>query len=229
MGRTMLVVAVTTAAVLGALSAQVAALIYLAHGPWHERLSLVLQLLALYGIGLGFLSRSQVVRRARFCIDDMTSPRIGTFVAGNFRFVALLFSTVSVGLSPDRTTRSSLALGCLGGALLMGASPFVILYAAFHLLILAPLSYPAYLMASGLVESVRGSARDLTVTRTSRVPGSADSEPGLQREEEMGEVQLFSVREFVDADPASAKSFLIGLPAAVLSLITKLVGLFLSG
>lgn len=89
-------------------------------------------------------------------------------------------------------------------------SPFALLYVVFHLVVIMPLAYLGYVLASAVVGRMESSSRDLQLHKHSGE-----------------EVKVLRVRELVHSNGTAAKSFLVGVPAALLVLVTRLAALFL--
>ncbi|MBM3140135.1 MAG: hypothetical protein FJZ92_07955 [Chloroflexi bacterium] len=123
-----------------------AALLAWAQGSWDARLAFALQLVGFYGLRLGFLARTTMLKA--FALDaEMISANLFRFIAGNFTFLGVVAGLFATGLASSRNPGTPLAL-----------APLFVVYAAGHTLVLIPFAYPAYLVASALVEAVRGSA-----------------------------------------------------------------------
>lgn len=191
---------------------EITVLIYFGHGSWDNRLSFIFQIIGFYGIGMGFVQKSNLLKNFAGVSEDMTSPDPGRFVAGNLRFLGIVSSLTAAGLDVNRTEKSSMPLGCFGQILILCLFPFLFLYFLVHLLLICPFAYIGYLLASAFVESITGAARDFEWAST----GPAQ------------ETQKVSVKEIIASDPAAAKSFLIGIPAQLLSFILKGAGIFFS-
>jgi hypothetical protein len=79
-----------------------------------------------------------------------------------------------------------------------------------HLLLICPFAYIGYLISSAFVESITGAAGDFELTSSSLTE----------------QKQKVSVKKIIAADPAAAKSFLIGIPAQLLSFLLKGIAMF---
>lgn len=174
-----------------------------------NKIGFLLQIIGFYGIGLGFVQRSDVLRDFSG-IDEMTSPDPVRFIAGNFIFLSILSSLVSVGFSSNRSGNSSLSLGCLGQILSLLFLPILLIYFLFHLLVICPLAYIGYLLTSAVVESISGAADDVEYTST--IQGKVEDK--------------ISIRKIISSNPSATKSFLIGVPATFLAFIAKIIGMF---
>ncbi len=193
--------------VITVLIGEMLALYYWGQGSWDDHVSFILQILTFYGLGITFLSRMEVLREAKFKLDDITSANLFIFIGGNFRFISMFLHIASLGIQ-SRKTRIS-ALGETGGCLLTLLTPGIVLYSLFHVLVVMPITYVFYLLASAIVETVQTSGQDVII---STVNQSTNVE--------------FSLRAIVSRDPVTAKSVLVGVPAALITLVLKLIMLF---
>jgi hypothetical protein len=180
------------------LAAEGAVLAYWGHGTWQERVSFGLEIIGFYGIGLGFAAHSEALNGVKFIIEEMTSPNLFLFVSGNLKFLSIIFFVSSLGTSPGKTKSS--AVISLGGCLFVILVPLTLVYSIFHVFIVMPITYTSYVLVSAVVESVQYSNREVKIT------------------DKATRGQL-SIRRIVADNPIEAKSFLIGLPAIVLSLV----------
>jgi hypothetical protein len=183
------------------------ALLARAHGAWEARAALVFQLLAVYGIGLGLLSKSGMLSVHDFD-DEMTSPNLYRFLAGNLTFIGVFAVILGTALRARDATAGA-ATQLLRRVLLLAAWPVLALYAAFHMLVLVPVVYLPYALVSALVEAIR--------------PGAE----GTQLEAREGDqVRTGTLGTLVNTNLPATKSFLIGFPAVALGLSTRLITLF---
>ena len=171
--------------------------------PWSSRLGFALQILAVYGIGIGFVQKSDALKGLP-ALEEMTSPNLLKFVRGNMSFLSMLNWLAWVGLGP-RARDASQGLGALGVVLVLCAYPVLFLYCVLHVLLIMPLAYLGYLFTSAIVESVAGSADDARWTESAQG-------------EVVAEIRLQSV---IADNRAAMKSFLIGIPATILGIILK--------
>jgi hypothetical protein len=193
------------------LAGDISVLVYFGRGSWDSRVSLVLQIIGLYGIVIGFIQRSDSLKNI-INFDELTSPEPATYVASNFYIFTFYFSLMSVSMG-DRSGKGNSALGCLGQLIVLCLFPLLFLYWLFHMVVIAPLAYIGYFFTSALVESITGSVTDIELSVT---------EPGKARKK-------MSIKESIAANPVAAKGFLIGIPAIAISLILRGIGVFLQG
>lgn len=189
----------------------IAVLVYFGYASWDNRIGFILQIIGFYGIGMGFIQKSDLLKNFISINEDMTSPNLFRFIRGNAYFLALLLNIFVVALGVKRSTKSSQSLGCLGEIFFLCLSPFIFIYVLFHFVVIIPFAYIGYLIASALVESITGSGEDVIWKIT------------LNENQE----KKMSIREIIASNPAATKSFLIGIPAAVLAIIVKGIGIFL--
>jgi hypothetical protein len=181
---------------------------FLGDAGWSSRFGFVLQVLAVYGIGIGFVQKSEALK-AFAGIDEMTSPNLLKFVRGNAIFLGIVNSLVAVALGA-RATRESIALGATGRLLVLCAFPVIYLCQAVHIVLIMPFAYLGYLFTSALVESIAGSSEDAQWDAT-----------------EHGELRArLDVRAVIAENSSAMKSFLIGVPATVLSFVLKGIEIF---
>lgn len=190
---------------------EIALLYYYSQKPWYDRLGFVLQIIGLYGTALGFIQRTEALKNFAG-LDEINSPDPVRFVRGNFIFLSQFFLITSIGFDSKRSASSSMALGCLGQVLLLVLFPFLFLYALIHLLLICPPAYFAYLLTNAIVESIVGASSDMALEST---------EPD-------GKTQSLKLKEVIASNRSAAVSFLIGIPATVLGLVVKGIGMFLS-
>jgi hypothetical protein len=172
------------------------------------RISFALGLVGVYTFGLGLLSSTGLLRQLGLG-TDLTSPNPVLFLAGVFTVLALLQMALAVGLRSERTPES---LDRRGGALLsvlqtpimlLGALvvfPFVLVY----LLLVAPLAWIAFAVVSAPLDSILGSAHDMSITV---------SDPRA------GEAATITIKEFVRENLVTLRSLLVAVPALVSSLV----------
>src|SRR5438034_10401035 len=73
--------------------------------PWLEKLTIVFEIVGIYTLGFGILAQTDLFKGIEGLGEQMTSSNLMKFVAGNLRYVAIIFSTLSVALD---TTSSGL-------------------------------------------------------------------------------------------------------------------------
>jgi hypothetical protein len=190
--------------------AEFAALAYFEIGSWSDRLSLMFQVLAFYGLGVGVLAKSPVV--ANFA-ERMTAPQGGRFVSGNFGLFTFLFVTLGLGVSPHRPSAPSASLGCVGQVLIfLVIAPMSFAYVIFHLVVIMPVAYLSFFFASALVRSIADSS-DAVVLKVA----------------DQTSTTTLRMQDVVRENQVTARSFIVGVSAAGFALVTKLTGLIFPG
>jgi hypothetical protein len=188
---------------------EIEALAYFGHDSWYNRLGFIFQIIGFYGIGIGFVQKS-FLKNFGDVANDMTSPDPILFFVGNLHFISTLAMFSTLGLDPKRSEKSSTTLGCFGQILILCIIPFLFVYFLVHLLVICPFAYIGYLISSAFVESIIGAAGDVVAISSSPTE----------------ETQKVSLKEIFASDPAAAKSFLIGIPAQLLSILLKGIAMF---
>lgn len=176
---------------------------------WLNKLGFLLSIMGYYGVGLGFVQGSSLLKDFDG-IDDMTSPDPVRFIANNFVFLGIVSSIWAVGLGINRSRTSSFSLGCLGQVIAVLSLPILLGYFLFHLLVICPFSYFGYLLASAFTESIIGASDDIQMAVSS--DGKAE--------------EKISMRKIISSNLSATKSFLIGIPAIFLSFVTKIIVMF---
>ncbi len=189
---------------------EVALLNHYSPKPWYDRLGFILQIIGLYGTALGFIQKTEALKNFPG-LDEINSPNPVRFVIGNFIFLGQFFLIASIGFDTKRSASSSMALGCLGQILLLALFPFMFLYALIHLLFICPFAYFAYLLTNAIVESIAGASGSMAMEST----------------ETNGKTETVNLRDVIASNRPAAISFLIGIPATMLSLTIKGIGMFL--
>jgi len=214
---------------LGTLAAELTFLIYLCGGRWDQRLGFAVQVVAVYSLALGLLVRRELGPVGQDIVDRMTSADPLAFYSGNFLVFALAFATAATGFGKWRRAGSSLALGCVGQLLLLPALPILLASAALHILVFVPLVCPCYLLASAIVESIRGSTEEVTldVTDPEEPPESEEYIGTSETPADSGAMMASTVR-LAQEQPYLVKSFLVGLPAVALVFVVKLIPLLMA-
>ena len=192
------------------LGAEIFLLAKFGRGKWNDKLGLALSVIGFYGISIGFIKKSAIGKTFSNLLEEMTSPNPILFMAGNFSFMGLFLNLVSLGFDKKRNPQSSLPLGCAGMFLLLLLFPFVLGYTIFHLLIIMPLAYLAYLISSAIIETICGAAGDIEMAQSA--PGEADKK--------------LSLKSIISSDREASKSFLIGVPSIVIAFLLKSISMF---
>ena len=127
--------------------------------PWSARFGLVLQIIGLYTFVFGIVSKMEMLPKS--LIEDMISPDLFVFISGNLRAVAILFLSLSMSLDPEKTAGGASQL--LELLLPLAFAPLVLLTAAFHLLVIVPFTYVAYVVASVPLAAIERASNEIAL------------------------------------------------------------------
>jgi hypothetical protein len=177
------------------------------------KVSVALAIIGVYGLGLGFLrSLEKLDASAKGVIDELASPNAALCYAGNMTYLGTLLHTLALAVPGTRSRRSPLALQLLMmlAVLIVGLGLFI--YVVFHAVIVVPISYPAVLIAASVVNAYEETASDAYLTVTDSARSITSGGP---------------LRDLVVGHKVAATAFIMGLPAAVLSLVGQVVSPFL--
>jgi len=170
-----------------------------------DQVSFALRILGLYAIVLGLLKTSSALAAFGGVLDEMTSPRLFSFVAGNFLALGILFEGISIGLRGPRAPGPGARLAAFGTFLLVPAALLLLAFTAFHLLVIMPLAYVGFLLAGSIVQAIASAPGDVRLSVEGPSP------------------QTISLRAALTQDPVAARSYLVGIPSLVLSFAVELV------
>jgi hypothetical protein len=173
-----------------------------AKGDLLDRTRLYLTFLAIYGFAVGFVAQARALSRLEV-LQEMTSPHPVVFVAGNFRFLAVVFTAFAVAM--DSRTLPGDRTFFLRVPAIVAFSLLFAAYAVFHVLVVVPLAYLPYALASAPLAGILRASRDMSVVQTRTLPDGA-----VDR-------QAVSIRETVRESEVALRSFLVGVPAFALS------------
>jgi len=179
-----------------------------------NKISAVLAIIGAYGIGLAFFRRSNALGPVgKEMIGELTSPNAALCWGTNLTFLGIVATMLSIGLSSRKSRRQPfiLALVSMLALIAMGLGTFV--YVFFHALVVVPITYPAILVASAVVNAFDTAAGDQVL----RASGSDGAEP----------VEM-SLKAIVVTDKPASTAFIMGLPATVLALVGRVVTPFLN-
>jgi hypothetical protein len=167
-------------------------------GPWERKLGFLLQVLGIYAIGLGLLERVGILAVFKSSEEELTSPNLRNFVASNMMLSASVFLLASKAFRGVLYSTESYAL--LAVPVVFVAAPAVVLVNVAYLLAVVPIAYLAYLPVSiALVGLSHAGPERLSLAR--------------------GKERYDLDTEVVKHLPA-LKSFLVGIPAFVVSFAT---------
>jgi hypothetical protein len=176
-----------------------------------DRISFALGIVGLYSIVLGFVQRSKELKGFGGFVEGMTSANLLEFVATNLQVLGLLLLTIApaAGSGSKRTAEHNRLLGALGGVLFLIVPFVVVAYVVFHVLVIMPLAYVAYLLAEAAVDRLASAPTD-TLAFATAASG----------------IQSIRLSDVILSDRVASKSYLVGLPATFLALALNLVAKF---
>lgn len=188
--------------VLLVLAAGVAAAVFLTPGQAWPKVQLLLGLLSLYGLAVGFLSAAAVDDGFKQTAADLTTYEPLAYVRANFLYVALLSRLIADALQPPTASSTRPALHWLGTVLWVLAALPLAVFVLVHLLVLVPIAYPCWVLASALIISVESGPAQSTLT--------------------LGDKPVASVRALF-RDVGATRAFLVGVPALLLSNVDSVI------
>ena len=170
--------------------------------PATEKASFALTLVGFYSLALNFSTDSGLAKAFPGWLSELTSPNLREFVAASFRVMAVVFFMASLfvrGFPPPMLSR----LGLLGAflALPLALAVVVAIFAAgaAYLVVIVPLAYLAYLLASILLDSIENAPEDVALS----------SEEGS-----------VTMRGAVSQHRVQLRTLVVGVPATVLGIGT---------
>ena len=108
--------------------------------PWPAKLGTLLQILGVYTFAFGVINQTGILPRA--IAERMTSADLLIFLQGNAFALMAGCGAMGVALDPAKTSVSAFAL--LELFITIGLALFALVYAAFHVLVIVPWTYLAY-------------------------------------------------------------------------------------
>ena len=192
---------------LGLLALNIWIFLVRAHGNWPEKAGILLQVLTLYTFAFGFLSKTDLLKDFGNITEEMTSPNLYEFLRGNFAFLTILFSSIKVALTPEKTGYSWFYLLEMPLVMVCGLAVFV--YAVFHLVVIVPIAYLAYVIVSVPIRSIQASADDVAISIGDKTV-----------------TKTVSIKDIISSNVVPLRNFLIGIPAIALSMILRIPSIF---
>ena len=190
----------------------------LPNGPWQDKVSLVLAIVGVFGLGVGLLNRSELKAALPEFIDieAMTSHNLQLFVDGNLRplgassefMIALLYGR-------DPWSRPDMAIGWRVALVPLSVVSFLAVVAACllwflavaaYLIIVAPFAYLAYAVVSLPLLRIRDPGRGAD----QRPPGIGGIDP----------------REIVKANLVELRVFMVGAILPTFAFVIQLIQLY---
>ncbi len=182
---------------------EIVALILWVPGSWNERLTAVLIIVGIYGLAIALFRNTPTMKSF---VEDLTSPNIIEFVVGNCRFLTFLLLLVAAGCNPEKKPGYPLALWFIGNILSIFSVVIVLVYAIFHMLIVAVITYIPTVIASAIVSQIVYAGRDYEI----------------KIQYKNGPTESTRVCDVVRNNEIAAKGFLVGLPAILISLLSAI-------
>ncbi len=172
-------------------------------GTWQIKAELLLEFIAFYTFVFGFLTQTGILKNSRDLeniVRDMTSPNLYEFTRGNFVFLAILFSSLAEMLEPRKTQFNPFYLLELPLLLVVGLLMFV--YAAIHIVVIIPMLYIPYAIVSVPIRNIQTSADTIGISYGN---------------------EMMAIKNIVSSNVVSIRNLLIAVPAAVFSLMSKII------
>ena len=166
--------------------------------PVGEEGRLLLQVLGIYAIGLGLLERIGVLAAFKSSEEELTSTNLRDFLAANLMLSGTIFLLAAKAFRGVLYSTESYALLAL--PLVFVAAPALALVGAAYLLAVVPIAYVAYLPVSIGLVGLSHSAPERLLLARGRESYDFDNE--------------------VPKHLPALKSFLVGIPAFVVSFAT---------
>src|SRR5262245_63785236 len=143
---------------------------FLPDEPALKKAAFVLTLVGFYSLALNFSNNSGLAETFPDWLPDLTSPILRDFVAASFRVLGVAFLMGSLfvrGFPPPLVARGGV-LGVLGVLLALPLA-FAVVVAIFvagaaYLVVIVPLAYLAYLLASVVLDSIEHSPQDMALS-----------------------------------------------------------------
>jgi hypothetical protein len=172
---------------------------FLPSGELDARFAFCLQVLGLYAIFTGLLDQAGILAALSRSAEDLTSQNLRTFLAANLTFAGSLLLLASLAVRGLLYARQWYAL--LVAPVLILATPLLFVFVIAYFIAVVPIAYLAYLMASMLLVGLSAAnPEQITITQ---------GEQGL----ELGET--------ITKNLSKLRSFLVGVPAIVLSVLSS--------
>lgn len=182
---------------------------------WDAKIAFVLGLIGVYTFGFGVVSATGLLKQLPSMGEELTSPNPTRFLAGTFLLLSILQMALSIALSSSRTQanldrRGGVVLNLVETPIILVGALVVTAFILIYLVLIAPLAWIAYTVASAPLDSILGSARDVEFASQS---ASGESE------------SIITIKDFVREHLVTLRSLLVGVPALVSSLILDAPGL----
>ena len=165
--------------------------------PLRDRISGLLQLLAVYTFIIGLLSASGAFKAFVTLQQELTSPDPLVFLRANLHVFMGIFSAMAVALDPA----TSSAATWIALPVIVVLELLVFVYAVVHFFVIVPLAYFAYLITSVPVDAILNAPSDVEIT--------------------IG-TEIVHIKGLVCENQAALRNFAVGIPAFVVSLLLKI-------
>jgi hypothetical protein len=178
--------------------------------PWLSRVGFVLQVIGVAGLATGFLAATEISKRLSSLLEDLTSPNLREFIAGNFALSAIVLFVLGAlfrGILQARRWYTGIPLALIYFISL----PFVVLLGLAYYVLVVPPAYLAYLLVSAPLNTIKDSDRKITISR------GKDSR---------GEEQTIDVRAIVVEHTVPLRGFLVGLASTLFAVLAKALETF---
>lgn len=170
-------------------------------GGWLEKTSALLAVTGLYGLALGFFSKSEALAPIKAVLTDLTSPNPIRYLSANASFSGL------IALIGARGTKKEMSTDCpdntlwfLGLFLWIPIAIVFFVYTLLHFFVIAPLTYIPMVIVSAITTKINCSAGDDIVR--------------------IGD-QKISIKSLIKGDIVAVKGFIIGVPSITISFLSQ--------
>jgi hypothetical protein len=182
--------------------------------PWATRIGYVLGLLGVYTFAFGLLAETELLKKLPYMGDELTSPNPILFLAANMTALSLLSMAGAIAIDPLRTAssldrRGGIALSFVEGLLMLVGFVLIVASTIVYIVVIAPLAWLAYTVASAPLDSIISSGRDMEFV--------------VQRD---GEEVAIRMKALVADHLVTLRNLLVAVPSLVSSLILDAPGLF---
>ena len=167
--------------------------------PWLARISFVFQVVGVAGLATGFLAATEISKRLTSLLEDLTAPNLRQFVAGNLALSAIVMSALSCLFSGILFTKRWYTALPLALVYLISL-PFVVALGLAYYVLVVPPAYIAYAVASGPLNTIKASPREITIKR--------------------GEEKI-DVRAIMVEHTVPLRAFLVGLASTLFAVATR--------
>jgi hypothetical protein len=188
-----------------------------------SRISLALQLVGAYNLGIGFLASSRSLQSI-VPLEAMTSSNIGSFLGANILvfMTGISFAAMVIGggwLStkpPTAPFRKRWLTGLVGAVATWIGLPLAFVVAVFYVIAILPLAYLGFVVAESILQRITRSSTTINLTVYGVGPHH-DEDPK----------RAIPLIDIVHENPPQVKAFLVGLPSVALGLIAGIASSFL--